>query len=400
MRVYEEVACEVVTIRPQQIQRPARIDDPQRSGRSVDPLASTLLVDVGPAVGGHGQRGIGRYVTGLAASIATFPRDLADRIWALGFAGPTLDSFEPRALRFAGLRGIDRVLPWVSGRVTTDIALIRSGARVLHATDPQRPWTNQATRSIVTVYDLIPLREPQTLSSWRFDHRLLYGQYLRQVRSAARIIAISQTTAKDLQERLGIGPERIDVVYPVVAPPANIRRAEPSEPQFLVVGALDPHKQPELALRALVCFRSRFGCGRLRYIGPCDHVQERSLRELAAHLGVAAYISVEGRVADGDLEAAYASATALVSASRIEGFGLPPVEAVLRRVPVVAVENPAARETLHGVATIVPADVEAIAEAMAHPFQPPEPAVAVIRDRFSIVSSGQSLAASYRTILA
>ena len=366
----------------------------------MDLVASTLLVDIGPAVGGHGQRGVGRYVRGLAASIATFPDDLVDRIWALGYAGPTLDSFGPRAIRFAGHRGIARVPTWFTGRLATDVALRRSAALALHSTDPQRPWSNRATRSIVTVYDLIPLREPQTLNSWRFDHRLLYGRYLRQVKSAARILAISRTTSEDLQELLGIAPERIDIVYPAVAPPATLRHEEPSEPIFVVVGALDSHKQPELALRAFGHFRSRFGYGRLRYIGPCDHVQERGLRDLAGHLGLAGCISVEGRIEDNDLEEAYATATALISASRIEGFGLPPVEAVLRGLPVVAVETPAARETLEGVATIVPADAEAIAEAMAHPLHPPEPAVGVIRARFSTASAAQSLAASYRTILA
>jgi glycosyltransferase involved in cell wall biosynthesis len=84
----------------------------------------------------------------------------------------------------------------------------------------------------------------------------------------------------------------------------------------------------------------------------------------------------------------------------MEGFGLPPVEAVLRGVPVIAVQNSAATETLEGVAAIVPADADAIAEAMAHPVEPPELAVGEIRERYSIASVARSLADSYRRILA
>lgn len=236
------------------------------------------------------------------------------------------------------------------------------------------------------------------LRSWRLDHQLVYRWYIRQVESAARVLAISRTTAEDLQERLGISSERIDIVYPLVAPPGTIRRSVPAEPTFLVVGAVDPHKQPELALRAFGQFHSRFGFGRLRYIGPSDRAQERSIQSLAAHLGVTKSVSIEGRISDDDLEKAYAAATALLSTSRIEGFGLPSVEAVLRGVPVIAVDTPAAKETLDGVAAIVPADAEAIAEAMADPVAPHELAVRAIRERYSIASVARSLEDTYRRI--
>jgi hypothetical protein len=97
--------------------------------KGLDPLASTLLIDIGPAVGGQGQRGIGRYVMGLAESIATFPDDLVDRIWALGFPGPTLDSFGARAVTFTAHRGLGQVPMWATGRLATDAALKKSGAR-------------------------------------------------------------------------------------------------------------------------------------------------------------------------------------------------------------------------------------------------------------------------------
>jgi glycosyltransferase involved in cell wall biosynthesis len=361
--------------------------------------APSILIDVGPAAGDHGERGIGRYVRGLASSIAMFPNDLGDRIWAVGTEGRTLDSFGGRALRLGAHHGLGHAPSWAAGRLVTDVALRKSGARVFHATDPQRPWIRRGVATIVTVYDLIPLRERALLQSWRFDHQLAYRGYIRQVKSATRIVAISHTTAQDVHERLGIPLERIDIVYPMVAVPPRLDRTEPAEPTFLFVGALDAHKQPELALKALALFRARSGFGRLRYIGPSDDARARDLHDLAAHLGIAASTSIEGRVSDEELECAYATATALLSTSRIEGFGLPAVEAAIRGLPVIAVETPAAIETLDDAASIVPAQPEAIAEAMARPTRPGELARTRLRDRYSIAGMARSLADSYRNIL-
>jgi glycosyltransferase involved in cell wall biosynthesis len=361
---------------------------------------SSLLIDVRPAGGAHGARGIGRYVSGLAASVARFPDDLVGRIWVLGFPGPAMDPFGPRTVTTGGSSLPGWIPSWATWRWTADAAIRTSRARAMHATDPQRPWSNPRVPTVVTVYDLIPLREPDLIRSWRLDHQLVYRWYLRQIRSATRIVAISEATSEDLRERLAIAPDRIDVVYPVVEPPAEIRRILPSEPTFLCVGALDPHKQPELALRAFGLFRARTGRGRLRFIGPLDPAKARPLHELAARLGVAGAVTIEGRLTDPDLEDAYASATAVLSTSRIEGFGLPAVEAAVRGIPIIAVETPAALETVDGVAVMVPGDAEAIADAMTDPAEPGELAVRAIRKRYSSTSAAAALADCYRNVLA
>ena len=148
-------------------------------------------------------------------------------------------------------------------------------------------------------------------------------------------------------------------------------------------------------MRALAAFRDRHGAGQLRFLGPSSAAERRGLLDLADRLGIAGDVKVDGRVPDVDLEAAYSSATALLTTSRVEGFGLPAVEAVIRGVPVIAVENAATREILAGVANLVPPDPDALAVAMGSPWSPDAPTRTALRDRFSPRAGGEALWAAY-----
>ena len=362
-------------------------------------MPGRLLLDAGPASGPHGARGIGSYVRGMVESIAEWPPERRERVWAVGLPGRTLAEFGDRGIAARSLlwRPFDAGV--VFGRLAIGRASKRAGAGAIHATDPHRPWLPGGVRRIVTAYDLIPLREPAMVAAWRPHDRFIYRRYLRQIECADLIVAISHATADDLVERLGISPDRVRVVYPTVRAGAALVRTTPPEPTFLWVGAPDIHKQSELAVRALAAFRHANGAGQLRFIGPSSAAASAGLLGLAASLGVASFVRIEGRISDQDLDAAYASATAFLATSRVEGFGLPAVEAVLRGVPVVAVEIAATRETLTGAATLTPADPDALAVAMASPRAASAAAANSLRERFSSRAAGEALWAAYETQL-
>lgn len=367
-------------------------------------MQSRVLMDFGPGAGGHGARGIGRYVRGVADSLEEWPVERRELVSAVGRAGQDLSAFGGRSTtsRWLGFRPLDLglvICPLALGR-----AMGRTGTDIFHATDPHRPWRNRKIRQLVTAYDLIPLHETEMLASWQPHQRYAYRAYLDQIRRADVVIAISEATADDVAASLDVPRERIAIVAPVVsAPAATSRHPDASRPTFLFVGALDPHKQPELAVEALARFRARNGNGdldgRLRFIGPSSEEQRARVREVAARLGILDSIQFDGRVSDAELDEAYASATALLSTSRIEGFGLPPVEAALRGVPVISVDIPSARETVGELATLVPPDAEAISVAMAAPRSPDPAAVAATRDRYSRRAAAAALWSAYSRLL-
>ena len=369
-------------------------------------MQSRVLMDVGPGAGGHGARGIGRYVRGVADSLEEWPAERRELVWAVGRAGQDLSAFGGRSTtsRWLGFRPLDIglvICPLALGR-----AMGRTGTDIFHATDPHRPWRNRKIRQLVTAYDLIPLHETEMLASWQPHQRYAYRAYLDQVRRADVVIAISEATAADVSASLAVPRERIAIVAPVVVAPEVVsHHPDPNRPTFLFVGALDPHKQPELAVEALARFRGGNGTragngdGRLRFIGPSSEERRARVREVASRLGVLDSIQFDGRISDSNLDEAYASATALLSTSRIEGFGLPPVEAALRGVPVISVDIPSARETVGELATLVPSDAEAIAEAMAAPQVPTAAARDATRDRYSRRAAAAALWSAYSRLL-
>jgi len=329
-----------------------------------------------------------------------WPRERREQIWGIGRAGETLDRFGSHSItsRLLAVRPLD--LGFILGPVAFRLAARKARATVFHATDPYRPWLNGRIRQIVTVYDLIPLREPEMLASWRPHHRHTYHLFLEQIRHADLVVANSKTTAADVCERLGIPPERIAVVSPVVtAPAAAPLWRPPSSPAFLYVGGLDVTKQPELAIEALVRFREHHGEGRLEFVGPSSREQRAALCQRAATLGVLDSITFRGHISDADLDIAFTSCTALLSTSRIEGFGLPAVEAALRGVPVVAVDIPASRETVGAAATLVPPEAGAIAQALADARPGPSDVRDSIRERYSRRSSAEALWTAYQRLM-
>jgi glycosyltransferase involved in cell wall biosynthesis len=104
-------------------------------------------------------------------------------------------------------------------------------------------------------------------------------------------------------------------------------------------------------------------------------------------------------VSDRELTALYASST-LMALSRIEGFGLPPVEALLAGGRVIAAREPIYEEVLGDAACYAAeASPDAIAEAMLIATQstPPIAALRRLEARFSWRATADALLAAYRT---
>jgi alpha-1,3-rhamnosyl/mannosyltransferase len=263
-------------------------------------------------------------------------------------------------------------------------------------------------RTITTAYDLIPLHEPEVMARIRAHRRLVYRLYLRNLRRARMVVAISETTADDLVETLRIPRNRIHVVYPVVESlagrsrgpvSAEVAGAIPDDagPRFLFVGIPDPHKRPDLAVAAFARFRAAHRAGRLTFVGYQPEVLRRRLRDQSEALGVAREVEFADRIDDGTLARLYATSV-LLSLSRREGFGLPPVEALLTGGQAVAVPGAIYDEVLGDAAVRAESDdPDAIARAMliACDTKPSSAALERLRAKYSPRATSAALRTVY-----
>lgn len=123
---------------------------------------------------------------------------------------------------------------------------------------------------------------------------------------------------------------------------------QPDDVVFVVVARLDPMKSQDVAIRALARIRREHPEARLLLVGGggfsagrqglgMTHAGEwrGELERLARSLGVEDRVTFAGGVPDEELDVAYTRARAVLLPSRIEGFGLAPVEGWLYGRPVV-----------------------------------------------------------------
>lgn len=375
--------------------------------RPVGAFSGLVGLDITPLGSGHAIRGIGRYVAGiLDALLSTQPEWCRERLGVL-LAGGQGAPPGVRAVwrsRRASFRPQD--VGWIAAALADRAAVRRSGAGLWHETDPGHPFgPGTSARALVTAYDLIPLLEPAVMARMRPHRRLVYRLYLRRLRQAPQILAISHTTATDLRTALGVQSDRVHVVYPAVAglrvEPMGDSANGQTPPAIVFVGVPDPHKRPDLAVEALAVYRRMGGTRRLVFVGHHPSAARSRLGALAETHGIARDVEFRDRIDDAALAALYSNGVLLALSTR-EGFGLPPVECLLSGGRVVATPSPIYREVLADAPTFSGDDSpEAIGESLLAAEASPRPLRAVedLARRYSPAAIAGELIRVYKSVL-
>jgi glycosyltransferase involved in cell wall biosynthesis len=231
---------------------------------------------------------------------------------------------------------------------------------------------------VVTVHDLIHFlrKELDTAKRdaaarlWKaLPYRLVLA---RAVRHAERVIAVSEATKREVVERLGIESSRVVVTYEGVGtelrsssgngllPNLGVRR-----PYFLYVGNAYPHKNLSRLLEAFARLQDGPPAGFQLVLVGKHGPYGSALEQLASTLRIDSRVVFAGQVTDAQLAELYRNAMALVIVSLAEGFGLPGLEAMVLRVPVLASRIDALTEVYGDAALYVdPSDSRDIARGL------------------------------------
>lgn len=137
------------------------------------------------------------------------------------------------------------------------------------------------------------------------------------------------------------------------------------QPVFVSVGRYVPAKSQHDLIVAMEHVTNSYPDARLLLVGWGD--LEDDLRTAAHASGLAANVTLTGRVPPTDIHNYYALADAFVTSSTMEGLGIAGLEAMAAELPVVATAIPGLREIVADGETgqlVPPSDPEALAAAM------------------------------------
>ncbi|MDO8489820.1 MAG: glycosyltransferase family 1 protein [bacterium] len=208
---------------------------------------------------------------------------------------------------------------------------------------------------IVTIHDLIMFHAQDSARSavttrHPLIHRFKHACFRFVIRNAARkskhIIAVSHAVAKDIHSTLGVPENHIRVIYEASDPLPGADQLLPpgvQERSILYVGSCYPHKNLTTLLNVWKLLKRQKQSIQLVICGQNDVFAERFRDEIAL-FGLESSVIHIGPVSDASLATLYAHATALISASLQEGFGLQIIEAMRASLPVLCSRIPAFEE--------------------------------------------------------
>lgn len=234
-----------------------------------------------------------------------------------------------------------KFLPFVYSHMLIAAQLLRHRLDVYHSPANVVPLTYLKT-SVITVHDLAIYRNPAWFPTQVFSTRLLVPQ---SVKRARRIIAVSQSTRKDLRDlfsvparKISVIPEGVDVkLLPLKDRTVDVRRKYKLPERYLLfVGTLEPRKNVPHLVRAFgaLARQPKYRDVGLVLAGAWGHKGSEVFEEIAEQ-NLKARVWYLGYLPHNEKLNALKQATAFVFPSLYEGFGLPVLEAMALGTPVV-----------------------------------------------------------------
>jgi glycosyltransferase involved in cell wall biosynthesis len=319
--------------------------------------------------------GIGRYTRNLITALAHLDTD--DRFKLFSVERPIPGRDFPKAPNFHtcvfNISNRYMTILWHRLRLPIPVELFTGPVDVFHGPDFVLPPVLRA-RSVVTIYDLAFLTNPECAIPSLAAYLSIVVP--RAAHAADRIIAISQATANDLTERLGIPPEKIAIAYPGLDPRFRPDRDEATlealrakygieRPTILAVSTIEPRKNYERLIAAFAKAMHEPDGPKMLVIAGRKGWLYDGVFEAVEKLQLGGRVKFLDYVSDAELPLLYKAADVLAMPSISEGFGIPITEAMASGTPVVCSTGGSLPEIAGDAAlTVDPYDIDGLAAAL------------------------------------
>ncbi len=333
-----------------------------------------MRVAIDARVVSSGRSGIGEYTYQLLRHFSVIDKDLEYFLFLKRFS---VD--EKRIKELSSGFNIEKVSSCEGGKFFNfikthgelPVRLLFLKPALFHSPGPIAPLI-KTCRTVLTIHDLSFLKIDGIFDKFQNSYYKNFVPYV--AKKADKIITVSNNAAMDISKLLHIPEEKIRVIYNGVDERFSSERSAEREDNLkkrfglsdyiLFLGVLEPRKNVARLIRAYSHLSPELNHYKLVIAGGHGWLYD-DIYSLVKELSLQKRVIFTGRVSDEELPDLYRGASLFVYPSLLEGFGIPPLEAMACGIPVIASNTSSFPEVLSDSARLInPLKEEEITSAM------------------------------------